>query len=195
MSDFVPRVRRGAHRPQASPLRGLVPLLVALLAVVLVGVGLALYRPGGIGSTEPAPKGASTGPTGGAAAGQPGSSGAAPPPGPAAGAPTTPSGAGPTARTALRVTVLNSTRRGGLGGIAAERLRDAGWRVSSVSTFRRGAPTVTTVYYPAGYEGLARRLAAELPVPAQVQQRPSDLSSVVRSDRLTVVVATDYPRS
>jgi hypothetical protein len=96
--------------------------------------------------------------------------------------------ASPSVPKAPPVVVLNQSRRSGLAGRVAVKLRAAGWTVERTGDFA-GNVSTTTVYYPTGLVAAARRLAADLPGSPRVKQRFSSLPR----NRLTVIVTSDYP--
>jgi hypothetical protein len=94
----------------------------------------------------------------------------------------------PTVSKGPKIVVLNQSRRTGLAGRVAARLRAAGWTVSRTGDFA-GTVSTTTVYYPTGLAAAARRVAAALPGPPRVKKRFASLSG----NQLTVVLTSDYP--
>lgn len=102
----------------------------------------------------------------------------------APGADATPSGT--PALTTL--TVLNNSRITGLASQTADVLRDRGWAVATIGNYTGRVP-VTTVFYPAGEEAVARALGSALPAVQQVLPRFDGLPG----DGLSLVVTQDFP--
>lgn len=88
----------------------------------------------------------------------------------------------PVDRTAVPVSVLNATRTPGLARSAGAVVTARGWTLAGVGNWRGYTPA-NTVYYPAGREAEARRLAADLGVSA-VAPAPAGINQ----QRLTLVV-------
>jgi hypothetical protein len=85
------------------------------------------------------------------------------------------------------VTVLNNSRRAGLGHDVAAELRAKGWPIAKVGNFR-GRIAMTTVYYAAGQLPQARELAREFPQVRRVEPRFAGLPG----QGLTLVVTRDW---
>jgi pyruvate/2-oxoglutarate dehydrogenase complex dihydrolipoamide acyltransferase (E2) component len=85
------------------------------------------------------------------------------------------------------VVVLNQSGGTGLAARVAQLVRDKGWDVDTVGSFR-GTVSTTTVYYPSDQQDKARALAKDLPGDPRVMERFSNLSTT----RLTIVLTDDY---
>ncbi len=89
--------------------------------------------------------------------------------------------------TPVPLLVLNNSRINGLAGRAAGTFRAGGWPVRGTGNYTGRIP-VTTVYYPAGQEAVARQLAARYPAVRRVLPRPAGLPG----SGLTVVVTPEF---
>ncbi|GAB3686898.1 LytR C-terminal domain-containing protein [Angustibacter aerolatus] len=196
MSD-PSRARTGAHRPRRSPLAVLVPLALAVAAVValLVAVG-GLLGGGDVGDDTPTAS-ATTKPVTTTRTTTPATTPVTSAPVTSAPAPSTPASSTPASSSSsstssaavdrsARVSVLNSTRTAGLAAKAAATLRTAGWAVSATGNYRQATPP-TTVYYPGDLEATARAVAADLGRSVRVQP-----SSQFGTAGLTVVLGADF---
>jgi len=85
------------------------------------------------------------------------------------------------------VTVLNNSRRSGLGHEVAAEVRAKGWPIEKVGNYR-GRLAMTTVFYAAGQLPQARELAREFPQIRRIEPRPADLPG----QGLTLVVTRDW---
>jgi hypothetical protein len=186
------RVRRGAHRTGYGIAGAVLPSLLAVLAVASLITALAVWR-----GEDPGPPGAAAStstPSSSREALSQAPSTAAPASTPPEASATTDDGdSGSDAATrpadfAVEVVVLNQTRRAGLAGEVATRLRGKGWTVPVVGNFR-GVVPATTVYYPPGQEAAAQAAAEGLPTAPRIRPRFGNLSTA----RLTVVVTDTYP--
>lgn len=88
------------------------------------------------------------------------------------------------------VTVLNGTRRTGLAATVAAQLRAKGWTVVSIGNWRGGGVDTTTVFVD-GREDAAATMRRDLKA-ADATEEPI---GAMRTNRITVVVMDDYPRS
>lgn len=86
------------------------------------------------------------------------------------------------------VLILNNTRVTGLAARAAATFRARGWPVRGTGNYRGGRVPVTTVYYAAGEEGIARLFATRFPAVRRVLPRPAGLPG----SGLTVVLTPDF---
>jgi hypothetical protein len=84
------------------------------------------------------------------------------------------------------VEIYNNTRERGLAERTAVRAESAGWRVAGVDNWI-GKVATTTVYYPLGMSGHATQLASDLGI-----GRTKAALSNMKTDRLTVILTTDY---
>jgi hypothetical protein len=84
------------------------------------------------------------------------------------------------------VEIYNNTRERGLAERTATRAESAGWRVAGVDNWI-GKIVTTTVYYPLGMSGHATQLASDLGIG---HTKPA--LSNMKTDRLTVILTTDY---
>jgi hypothetical protein len=82
------------------------------------------------------------------------------------------------------VAVLNGTNIVGLAARTATAVRAAGWTVAATGNWRGATVSTSTIFYPAGAEGSARRLASDLAGAQQVAPRLSGMSTTA----LTYVV-------
>jgi hypothetical protein len=85
------------------------------------------------------------------------------------------------------VTVLNNSRRNGLGSEVAAQVHAKGWPIAKVGNFR-GRVAETTVYYASGQLPQARELAREFPQVRRVLPRFAGLPG----HGLTLVVTRDW---
>jgi hypothetical protein len=85
------------------------------------------------------------------------------------------------------VTVLNNSRRNGLGHEVAAELQAKGWPIAKIGNYR-GRIAVTTVYYAAGQQAQARELAREFPQIQRIEPRFAGLPG----SGLTLVVTRDW---
>lgn len=83
------------------------------------------------------------------------------------------------------VEVYNNTTISGLAADTAAQLQDGGWQVVGVDNWRGDIPS-STVYYPAGMQGEAERLARDLGF-----DRVRGAVSPMKFDRLTVILTPD----
>ena len=210
MSDFTPAGpppdgdlsaegarRRAAHRAPAKPKRIIVPAVIALAAVVALLVafnscsdpydqGNGLVTPVGVPTpttTSPSPS-ATTTPsrTGTPSPTTTKTTSPSPIPSKTATASPTPS---PTLAPKVPVVVLNGTTTAGLAAAYAVQVRRAGWTVASTGNWRRTSVSTTTVFYPAGKDASARRLAdnlsgSQIVRPALTGMSTSNLTVVVK---------------
>lgn len=88
----------------------------------------------------------------------------------------------------LPVLVLNNTRVAGLAARAAVTIRARNWPVRGTGNYRDRRVSVTTVYYAAGEEGVARLFATRFPAVRLVLPRPVGLPGT----GLTVVLTRDF---
>jgi hypothetical protein len=191
MSDPGDPPSRDGTEPAAGPLARLFATqLLAVLAITVVLTGIfAVVKRGDSGagiSTSASTSSSSSTPTSPSPS-TPASRSASPattPPSPstASAAPTS----GPP-RNRPEVVVFNQSAPGGTGQEVAALLRDKGWTVFKVDNFR-GNVSRTTVYYPPGLKGAARRAAEDLPGPVRVRPTFSNLSTT----RLTVILTDDF---
>jgi hypothetical protein len=84
------------------------------------------------------------------------------------------------------IEIYNNTRERGLAERTATRAESAGWRVAGVDNWI-GKIVTTTVYYPLGMSGHATQLASDLGI-----GRTKAALSNMKTDRLTVILTTDY---
>jgi hypothetical protein len=84
------------------------------------------------------------------------------------------------------IEIYNNTRERGLAERTATRAESAGWRVAGVDNWI-GKIVTTTVYYPLGMSGHATQLASDLGIG---HTKPA--LSNMKTDRLTVILTTDY---
>ncbi|GAB4100598.1 LytR C-terminal domain-containing protein [Sinomonas halotolerans] len=167
--DAVPESprRQGVHRARANGggRRGLVWILAAGIAALLIGALAFFVLPGLVGAQKTAP--ASSSAPSSAAPTPPAESSA-----PATAAPTkeaaptptpTPTQAGPTVDRTLEVGVYNATGTAGLGARVGDTARAAGWNVTAVANWG-GSPVASPVVYyrDAKDAAAARALAADL---------------------------------
>jgi hypothetical protein len=105
---------------------------------------------------------------------------------------TAPTAASPTSPEAAAVrvplTVLNSSRIGGLAASAAQDFERAGWTVRKPVGNTRYRASITTVYYLPGQEAAARQLMRDVPAVRRMLLRPL----VLPGQGLTVVVTREY---
>jgi hypothetical protein len=192
MSPPAPHARRGAHRAGRDIVAALVPSLLAVLAVSALVTALLVWRgqdpqapvAAGNHATASSTASASVSPSATRSTSHPATTT------PRATTPATATSTAPAATTAagrLQVVVLNQTRRAGLAGKAADRLRAKGWVVRT-GNFSGNVPA-TTVYYPPGQQQEAAQVAAALPTSPRVRVRFGNLSTT----RLTVIVTDSYP--
>jgi cytoskeletal protein RodZ len=85
------------------------------------------------------------------------------------------------------VTVLNNSRRTGLGHEVAAQVHAKGWPIAAVGNYR-GRLAATTVYYAPGQLAQARELAREFPEIRRVEPRFAGLPG----HGLTLVVTRDW---
>lgn len=85
------------------------------------------------------------------------------------------------------VLVLNNSRVHRLAARAAETFRAGGWPVRGTGNYRGRVP-VTTIYFDAGDEAVARRFAARFPAVRRLLPRPAWLPG----GGLTVVVTREF---
>jgi hypothetical protein len=183
-----PRERRGAHRPAGLGLVGLLPWVLAAVAVlIVVAVASGVFAgpgaaPAAVTSASPAAsttgtKRPSVAPS--RSAGTPSGSASSPTSG-------TSSSTGAVNRT-LGVTVLNGTTRAGLAGRAATTLHSAGWTIRSTGNSTAGSGATTVYYGRADLQATAAAVAAALGGRAQLTE-----SADFGSRRVTVVLGSDY---
>jgi cytoskeletal protein RodZ len=200
MSDpFAPRpvTRTGAHRPQRSPWRDVLPTVAVLLAIVLIGLGAwALTRStassiqsSGADDTGPQSQSQATPPAGPATASTAPTPSATPTT--SAGTPTSePTTSSPPAGAVDRttpVTVLNATRTRGLAASLAATLRTSGWTVPTTDNYRRTQPPTTVYYAGADQRATAQAVADDVGGDPRVEQ-----SDEFGRDKITVVIGADY---
>jgi len=174
--------------------RRLVPPLAAVSAVVLVIVLLlVLNSPGHSSGPGPALRPGPVVTTSAPASSEPPSSTPTPSPthrvkprhtAPAA----EPSATATAVVPKLPVTVLNNSRRTGLAHRAAAQVAGGGWPIRQVGNFRGRIP-VSTVYYSAGQQAVASRLAHQFPAVQRVLPRFDGLPG----SGLTLVVTREWP--
>jgi len=85
------------------------------------------------------------------------------------------------------VTVLNNSRRDGLGHEVAAELRAKGWPIAKIGNYR-GRLAMTTVFYLPGQLPQARELAREFAQIRRIEPRPASLPG----QGLTLVVTRDW---
>lgn len=88
------------------------------------------------------------------------------------------------------VTVLNGTRRTGLAARVATELKAKGWTVVSIGNWRGTGIDTTTVFVD-GRDDAAVTMRRDLPA-ADATEQPI---GAMRTNRITVVLMDDYPRS
>lgn len=88
------------------------------------------------------------------------------------------------------VTVLNGTRRTGLASRVAADLRKLGWTVVSVGNWRAGGVATTTVFVQ-GRADAAATMRRDL----DAADATKATIGAMRTNRITVVVMDDYPKS
>lgn len=93
----------------------------------------------------------------------------------------------PVVATKVPVTVLNNSRRNGLGHRVAAELAAKGWPIAKVGNYR-GRVAMTTVYYLPGQLPQARELAREFPEIRRLAPRFAGLPG----QGLTLVVTRDW---
>jgi hypothetical protein len=196
--------RPQSHRagdPASVTVRRLLPPLGAVGAVVLVIVSLLFLNgrsssPGAGPAIEQPP---TTSPTPASSSPSPPAPAVTPTPAPVTPTPSVsptapaPPVSEPPATTApvvakVPVTVLNNSRRNGLGHEVAAELEAKGWPIAKVGNYR-GRIAKTTVYYRPGQLPQARELAREFPQIRRLAPRFAGLPG----QGLTVVVTRDWP--
>jgi hypothetical protein len=85
------------------------------------------------------------------------------------------------------VTVLNNSRRSGLGHQVAAEVQAKGWPIARVGNYR-GRIAATTVYYASGQLAQAQALARQFPQIRRVEPRFAGLPG----HGLTLVVTRDW---
>ena len=199
MNSARPGARRGAHRTRHDVAAAFVPSLLAVLAVVALVTSLYVWRGEDDRTQDTNQTLALKDPSAGPSAMSTTSTRPTPPTATASGTPRPSSTKTKTPQPAtsdtakvpvgdLEVVVLNQTRRSGLAGTVADRLRRRGWTVPLTGNFRGSVPA-TTVYYPPGAEDEAQAAASDLPTAPRIRPRYGGLSTT----RLTVVVTDSYP--
>jgi hypothetical protein len=168
MTDY--RERRGAHRPQGLGPGGVVPWVLAAVAVLVIIVFATRWLSGDSSADD--------------AAGQPTRPAGAPTTTAPAPTKTTPK---PTADRTTPVKVLNSTGRAGLAAEAAGMLRTAGWDVKSTGNYQSGAVPTTVFYGSADLIATAKEVADDLGGPVEVTE-----SAALGAKTVTVVLGADY---
>lgn len=88
------------------------------------------------------------------------------------------------------VTVLNGTKRTGLAAKVAADLKKLGWTIVSIGNWRAGGVDTTTVFVE-GREDAAATMRRDLDA-ADATEAPI---GAMRSNRITIVVMDDYPKS
>jgi hypothetical protein len=88
------------------------------------------------------------------------------------------------------VTILNGTRRTGLAAKVAADLKKLGWTVVSIGNWRSGGVETTTVFVQ-GREDAAATMRRDLEA-ADATKEPI---GSMRTNRITIVVMDDYPKS
>ena len=182
-AGYEPARLGGAHRARRQPARYVLPAIIGALAVVALVIGISGWFRDSDTVATPTPThsqvSVSTPPTSTVSSGPtpsqtptPSKSAVAPPPvvPPVVHAPSV---------------VLNETTTRGLAAQVAARLRTKGWTVTGTGNWR-GNVGSTTVYYPAGMEAAARRMAYDLGV-TRIRPRVAGMLT----NRLTVVLTSN----
>lgn len=86
----------------------------------------------------------------------------------------------------VMVEIYNNSGVTGLAGETAGRVSTAGWRVTGSDNWYGTIPT-TTVYHPPKLKAAAKLLALDLGI-----RRTQPVVGEMRSDRLTVILTSDY---
>jgi hypothetical protein len=169
MTDY--RERRGAHRPKGLGPGGVVPWVLAAVAVLAISVFAVRSLSGDSAADQAGPK-----PNRSASL----SSSTKPTP--------TKSTPKPTEDRTKPIKVLNSTDRAGLAAKAAATLRTAGWDVRSTGNYQSGAVPTTVFYGGPEQSATAKALADDLGGPVEVTE-----SAALGATAVTVVLGADYP--
>ena len=189
-SGYEPARLGGAHRARRQPARYVLPAIIGALAVVALVIGISGWFRDSDAVATPTPThsqvSVSTPPTSTTSTGPTPSQTPTPSvtPTPTKSAVAPPPVVPPPVVHAPSV-VLNETATRGLAAQVASRLRAKGWTITGTGNWRGNVGT-TTVYYPAGMEAAARRMAYDLGV-TRIRPRVAGMLT----NRLTVVLTSN----